>query len=546
MPRPALPVVLFCLGLLTTATVAAAAPAIWAPAKVGVAPTNECSAVARDDGSLEIYSITKPASDSVSVIRSLDNGATWSPPQIAFPLPGRAYYAVQVLADGDGGLQAVFHLAGEGPGGYRGKLYEVYHTARRRGAATWTEPKKIVPGYVGSIRGFIRLKQSGRLGLAVGRAVPAREAAPKSGPDLGWNDTFVYFSDDRGATWRQSPEVLSVELRTPNTTRYGAIEPALLELADGRVWMLGRDRGGHLWQSRSADGERWSTPEVTPFISSDSPASLLRLGDGRIVLFTNACQNWSNPRSYAMGGREVLHAAISADDGKTWRGFREVLRETELASRGDRGTAYASAMEAANRKIVFVSGQGEGQRAIVTFDPNWLEEREVHDDLSAGPIGWTQFGRTGLSAAEDEAHRPVVALNLASSPPAGAAWNFPAATTGEVTFRLQLPTDTRGLRVALTDHFSRMDDSAAASHAAFALGGETAYVPADARFHQVALKWRGVQAQGELRVEVDGKLVSTIPASRSAPLGLNYLRFELASGASPGAVLIGDLAARQP
>ena len=516
--------------------------AVHAPVIVREAPTNEPSLVARRDGTLELYAVTKPESDSISVIRSRDGGLTWSVPEIAFKLPGRAYYAVVVLEAADCALHAVYHILGEGPGGYRGRLYEVYHTTRPAGAAAWNAPQRVVPGYVGSINGFIQLRRSGRLLLAVARAVPAREAPPAGGPDRGWNDTVVYFSDDQGATWRQSTDVLSLELTTPNVTRYGAIEPALLELRDGRVWMLVRDRGGRLWQTFSSDGEHWPALTRSPFISSDSPADLLRLRDGRIVLLTNACQNWTDPRSYAMGGREVLHAAISADEGKTWRGFREILHETNVVSGGDRGTSYATLAQNTAGKIVVASGQGEGKRAILLLDPAWLEETSVRDDVASGPTWWTQYGDDGLTVETVAGGGRAVAIPLKSSGLCGALWNFPIADRGELRFRLWFPREATALRLALNDHFNRIDDVRAAAHAVFELDW-TASAPAAGAWHDVALQWSGATGAGELELTLDGKPAGRISARRPAQFGLNYLRVEFRGASDRDRVLIADLRA---
>ncbi|MBL9211631.1 MAG: exo-alpha-sialidase [Opitutaceae bacterium] len=518
---------------------------VWAPAIVREAPTNEASIVARRDGSLELYAITKPESDSVSVLRSRDGGLTWSEPAIAFRLPGRAYYALVVLEAADGGLHAVYHILGDGPGGYRGRLYEVYHTRRPAGASAWSEPQKVVPGYVGSINGFIQLSGSGRLVLAVARAVPEREQPPASGPDQGWNDTFVYLSDDQGATWRQSPDQLSLVLGAPNVTRYGAIEPVLLELRDGRIWMLVRDRGGRLWQSFSRGGERWTALERTGFISSDSPADLLRLRDGRIVLLTNPCQNWTDPRSYAMGGREVLQAAISADDGRTWRGFREILHETDVVSGGDRGTSYASLAENTAGKVVVVSGQGEGKRAVLLFDPGWLEEAGATNDLAFGPVEWTQYGDDGLKVEKLPDGRAAVAIPLKSTGLCGAQWNFPLAAAGEITIRIEVPAEVRGLRLVLNDHFTRNDDGKAAAHAVYSVPLDPAAAGAAPRARELRLRWTDATRGGQLTLEVDGRPAGTFAAQRPAEFGVNYLRVEFRSSADQGSVRLAGLTSRR-
>ncbi|MEY2877837.1 MAG: hypothetical protein RLZZ15_217, partial [Verrucomicrobiota bacterium] len=341
-----------------------------------------------------------------------------------------------------------------------------------------------------------------------------------------------------GATWRHSPDQLSLELKTPNATRYGAIEPALLELRGGRVWMLVRDRQGRLFQTFSTDGgEHWPALAPSPFISSDSPATLLRLRDGKILLLTNACQNWTNPRSYAMGGREVLHAALSADEGKTWHGFREILTEPVAETRGDRGTAYASAAQNTAGKIVVVSGQGEGKRAIFAFDPRWLEETETRDDLATGPAMWTAFGGSALRVENSS-----LLIALKAGAPCGASWNFPSADSGELSFRLRLPPGVTSLRLALTDHFSRIDDTAAAEHAVFSFLPEATA----ARERTIRLRWRDVTAiTGELEWAVDAHPATRVAVRHPAQFGLNYLRIEFRASSDAGAVSISLLTQRR-
>jgi hypothetical protein len=509
---------------------------VRAPVIVREAPTNECSLVARHDGTLELYYVTKPASDSISVMTSRDGGLTWGESRVAFSLPGKAYYAVKAVEDRHHDLQLVYHLFGLGEGGYNGRLYEVYHTTRKAGTDQWTPPQRVVPGYVGSIRGLTALS-SGRLLLAVGKAMPDRREAPATGPDFGWNDTFVYYSDDHGRSWQQSPDRLQVELRKKFLTRYGAVEPVMVERTDGSVWMLIRDRGGWLWESTSRDGARWSEARPTRLISSDSPAELLRLRDGRIVLLLNACQNWGEPLSYAAGGREVLQAAVSHDDGRTWRGFREVLHETNLVGGGDRGSAYPSAAETPEGKVVVVSGQGHGKHAIVLFDPDWLEENHAVDDLTDGPIGWTQYGDEHLRTKALEDGTSALAIPLKSSGPCGASWNFPMTAVGSLELEVRVPRGVTALKLSLNDHFTRVDDRKAAEHAVY-----TVELPreenGEAGWRTVRLEWPDVAGTGALKPTIGGEARPPVSASRPAVFGLNYLRVEFTADRDAGELLI--------
>ena len=231
-------------------------------------------------------------------------------------------------------------------------------------------------------------------------------------------------------------------------------------------------------------------------------------------------------------------AAISADAGRTWRGFRDILHETDVVSGGDRGTAYPSAVESRSGKIVVTSGQGEGKRALVGFDPAWLEERTVRDDLAAGPVGWTSYGAEAATVETSADGTRALALPLAAAGTAGAGWNFPMAAAGELRFRLRVPAAVRELRVSLTDHFNRIDDRRAAEHAVWSAAGTTLAVPGDGAWHDVKLAWEAATAAGKLRVTIDGRAAATIPAQRAGLHGVNHLRFEFRAATDGDRVLI--------
>lgn len=502
--------------------------AVYAPAVVQEAPGNESTLVRLSDATLKIFFVNRPGkADKLMSVSSKDHGVSWSEPAVAFDLPGQAYYANQVLLGQDGELHCVFHIFGEGENGYRGRHLNLWYCHTTNQQKVWSAPRKIFDGYVGAIRGFIQLK-NGRLLLAFAKAVPARMEAPPPGtPDFGWNDVVVMYSDDAGKTWEFSENNIKIATNTPNTTRYGAIEPTLLELKDGSLWMLIRTRLGYLYESYSCDsGASWKAPQPTSFISSDSPATLLRLSDGRIAMFWCSNQRWDDPRSYAIGGREVLHAAISADEGKTWEGFREVLNVPPLeVTKGDRGTAYPSVTETKDGKIVLVSGQGEGQRAIVLLDPAWLEETTLTDDFSSGLVQWTLFGSDSATCIQKtNTQQGKKALHIRKSAKdrnqdTQAVWNFPMAAQGEIVMEIQKHEESKGINITLTDHFSIAGDTAASQHAVvnFTLDPFTE----DPKI-TLTLRWNMQEEKALLYGNVE--LLAEQSFQRKPSFGLNYVR----------------------
>jgi sialidase-1 len=129
---------------------------------------------------------------------------------------------------------------------------------------------------------------------------------------------LCYYSDDNGRTWKTGGQKLTVQ-----GCSFGADEPAVIELKDGRVMMLIRTDIGRICRSFSADqGIIWTKPETTDLVSPSSPATIRRIpstGD-LLLIWNNAAPSPQNKG----GSRNPLTTAISSDDGKTWRHIRNL------------------------------------------------------------------------------------------------------------------------------------------------------------------------------------------------------------------------------
>jgi hypothetical protein len=500
--------------------------AIYRPVRICDAPTNESTIIATSAGHYKIFFINNPGdADKMMSVSSL-NGVEWNIPEKEFDLPGIAYYANQVVESGDGSMHSVFHIRDEGENGYNGRHYNLWHTRKVSATSEWEPPKEIYNGYVGSIRNFIELK-SGRLLMSFGKAVPERSKKPDgNAKDYGWNEVMILYSDDNGDNWHAADNTLNIEIDPDKTTRYGAVEPVVVQLNSDDLWMLIRTNKGVLYESFSVNnGESWTVPEPSKFTSSDSPAHFLRLKDGRLLLFFNMNQRWDDPNSYAFGGREVLHAALSYDDGKSWKGFREVLRAEEDKSeiRGDRGTAYPSAVEREDGKVILVSGQGES-KSVVMLDPDWLTEENAPKNSLIDPDEWTVYGSSDIIHKEySETEQKIrflagSAMDLRQNPEV--VWNFPALASGEMIMEIEFINECPGINLSFTDHFSISGDSVASEHSVFQF--VLANISGEAEKMPVRIRWNSNKQIAELFIF--DKKVSETGFKRIPEFGINYLR----------------------
>lgn len=382
-------------------------------------------------------------------------------------------------------------------------------------------------------------------------------------PETGSNYTTVVTSDDGGQTWKLSSSKLTSPCEKGyNGNNYGAIEPTILELKDGRTWMLMRTQTGFLYESFSKDGIHWEEAKPSMFHSSTSPAALVRLKDDRIVVIWNNCeQPPKHDGAGVYGGRDALHAAISDDEGTTWRGFREIYRdphrnETPPKS-GDRGTAYPAATALEDGTLLVVSGQG-GRRTMLRLDPDWLLERSQSENFESGLNRWHIWKPFGPARGywRDRTTGPRLIKNLTKpgemvlhlrkldeKAPDCAIWNFPASSSGTIRLKVRLPAETQGASLALNDRFFNPTDDRAEEHAAFVLRlglkeNQTEAVPfVPNQWHMLEIAWNLQKREYILSVDGHEALRGEIDTDQLG--SLSYLRIRsLASEIDPAGILL--------
>ena len=138
--------------------------------------------------------------------------------------------------------------------------------------------------------------------------------------------SFCYFSDDNGSTWVVSDNKISLPKGYGTPTRdkiFGALEPGVVELIDGRILMVIRTQLGHIYKSYSTDGgSTWTEALPMSLVSPGAPSSIKRIPDtGDLLIIWN---NNFDPEEFMCGRRCPLTAAISRDDGETWENIRNI------------------------------------------------------------------------------------------------------------------------------------------------------------------------------------------------------------------------------
>ena len=402
----------------------------------------------------------------------------------------------------------------------------------------------------------------------------------------------VACSDDDGESWvlHHLPACPDHEIKPPHRGlrwQNSGAEPSVIELPDGRVMLIARNSLNELYAYYSEDGgDTWTSGEPSGFHATLTTPALLRLHDGRVLLFwcntqplpeVNHEETWPPVNTSTINGlgedvftnRDANHAAITAD-GVHWTGFREMFLN-EIRGRADfrscggpRSSADKSvhqfqALELPYNKVLVAFGQHNISRRMVIFDIDWLLETERHEDFSLGldgisthvfvksvsgtPLYWKQkpghcsWNRTAgamLVPDPDATYGEVLQICRIHDPRLvselqGAVWNFPAAAQGEVALELRIAG--AGLRLSLTDRWFNVIDTTVADEAQFTVTLTAEQITPDV-WHQIRLVFDREQAAVTV---FDGETpLATLPIRSDLPNGFSYLHLQsLAEGADP-------------
>ncbi|MBT4502455.1 MAG: exo-alpha-sialidase [Gemmatimonadetes bacterium] len=128
---------------------------------------------------------------------------------------------------------------------------------------------------------------------------------------------MFFLSDDGGTTWKESQDWWSLPVRASS----GLQEPGVVELSRGRIYAWCRTQAGRQWQFTSRNGgDTWTSPEPSRFRSPCSPLSIKQIpSTGDLLAVWNDASHRS-PKATQL--RTPLAAAISSNEGKTWRHTR--------------------------------------------------------------------------------------------------------------------------------------------------------------------------------------------------------------------------------
>ena len=434
-----------------------------------------------------------------------DNGKTWNTPYYLYTWPNQktAFCMQGWKSDSDGRI----HVFASGITKYdcsdmsnaklEGHIAYVRFDSYR-GENPYYSDIPALPRYTGSLNNAIELN-CGRL------------VVPFSTYLGGKFVSNTIWSDDHGDTWNASNDVRLID--EENNCESGAVEPVVAQVDDNTLVMLIRTVNNYLYYAVSYDkGETWSEAFPTKIPSSNAPATIQKLPDGRFFIAWNNCLGQPMHGVRYSAARQCLHGAISDDGLRTFHGARIVVKKEA----GDKDrvqntyptTALANEQEILLKHFEVDGKEGSNWRAIQAFllklNPDFLMETEVHDN-------WNEW-ITELPQTEKG-----ICFQGSIEQPAHAIGNFPYAESG--TMVLSCTGDSAlGCRILLSDCY--FDRANFLQNARTEQYKELVGMPYDELTPNTVGEWKIIWDKESISLFVNDVLTETVKKSRA---GYNHV-----------------------
>lgn len=531
----------FSVSAATESTVPSTIDSVRSPIKVAAVPSDAYIGLSiMPDKEIRHYNYGEQADPGTFYLSSRDNGLTWQKIRYTSDMP---------MADTQSPVSGEYiRLVNMGKQG----VYCIRTVGGPDGNRTVTKVSDV---------GAIMLKQpvfinNGKRIVVAGHG----DVKPKG--------CYTFVSDDDGLTWKMSNIVTSPDHKGGGFHKgirwnHGAVEPTVVELNDGTLWMLMRTSQDQHYEAFSKDGGlTWSDTQPSRFYGTITMPTMGRLSDGRLLFFW--CNTTPLPELETANGvwddvftnRDVTHVAISEDDGKTWIGFRELRmdpmrNDIDYATNGggfDRGMHQAQFKEIAPGKIIAAIGQNSKHRSIMLFDTDWLYDTSRSDDFSDALDNWSTFnyikGIKGhcsynringvdLIPHPDKEGRNAMHLRYEKadslvSDIRGAVWNFPVMQKGSFTAGVKIPAGSDNVSMILNDRWFNPSDSVALYESMYVLNLTRKQLGIkDDKWHDITLEWNlESKSPGQAILKVDGKRrKANLPLLNKTVNGISYAHF---------------------
>lgn len=245
---------------------------------------------------------------------------------------------------------------------------------------TWTPAMALPKDCLGPVKNKPVLLKTGML-----------LAASSTEGDKGWN-LHMEFSPDHGKTWTRG-----TDLQAERGIK--AIQPSILQHADGRLQLLARTQNRALAEAWSSDnGKTWTTITLSTMPNNNSGADAVSLSNGKHLLVYNHIVAHDSIKN-GKGPRTPLNLSVSTD-GQHWSAAL-VLEDSPISQ-----YSYPSIIQSSDGMVHVVYTWRRESIKYARIDPSKLQAGEILNGI--WPLAPNLPGTALKNTADDQFRKPLV------------------------------------------------------------------------------------------------------------------------------------------